>query len=60
MSVINEVALVESQALRHNLAERTEVLDRVEVLSLLPAGLHVTTAMVATYSTSALRRSSRS
>ncbi|MGW6899813.1 restriction endonuclease [Streptomyces sp. NPDC054919] len=49
MNVINEVALLESQALRQGLAERTEVLDRVKTLSLLPDGIHVTTAMVATY-----------
>ncbi|MFJ4786048.1 restriction endonuclease [Streptomyces sp. NPDC088794] len=29
--------------------ERTDVLDRVKALSLLPDGMHVTTAMVATY-----------
>ncbi|MGW1706517.1 restriction endonuclease [Streptomyces sp. NPDC002206] len=49
MNVINEAALLESQALRQGLAERTEVLDRVKTLSLLPDGMHVTTAMVATY-----------
>ncbi|MFI6722978.1 restriction endonuclease [Streptomyces sp. R-74717] len=47
--MINEVALVESQALRQNFAERTEALDRVKMLSLLPDGMHVTTAMVAAY-----------
>ncbi|MFF4505575.1 hypothetical protein [Streptomyces sp. NPDC001401] len=29
--------------------ERTDVLDRVKALSLLPDGMHVTTAMVAAY-----------
>ncbi|WP_406014100.1 restriction endonuclease [Streptomyces sp. NBC_00984] len=47
--MINEVALVESQAQRQSFTERTEALDRVKVLSLLPNGLHVTTAMVAAY-----------
>jgi HJR/Mrr/RecB family endonuclease len=47
--VINEVALVESQALRQSFTERTEALDRVKALSLLPDGMHVTTAMVAVY-----------
>ncbi|MGW3736397.1 restriction endonuclease [Streptomyces sp. NPDC005148] len=47
--MIDEIALLESQALRQGLAERTEVLDRVKTLSLLPDGIHVTTAMVATY-----------
>ncbi|MFE7351644.1 restriction endonuclease [Streptomyces sp. NPDC057543] len=47
--MINEVALVESQALRQSFTERTEALDRIKTLSLLPNGVHVTTAMVATY-----------
>ncbi|MFV5991833.1 hypothetical protein ACNPQM_05115 [Streptomyces sp. NPDC056231] len=47
--MINEVALVESQALRQSFTERTEALDRVKALSLLPDGMHVTTAMVAVY-----------
>ncbi|MFJ2909189.1 hypothetical protein ACIO8F_07080 [Streptomyces sp. NPDC087228] len=47
--MINEVALVESQALRQSFTERTEALDRVRALSLLPDGMHVTTAMVAAY-----------
>jgi len=47
--VINEAALLESKALRDSVLERTEVLDRVKALSLLPDGMHVTTAMVAAY-----------
>lgn len=47
--MINEVALVESQALRQSFTERTEALNRVKALSLLPDGTHVTTAMVAAY-----------
>ncbi|MDX3632770.1 hypothetical protein OG920_22865 [Streptomyces europaeiscabiei] len=48
-SVIDETPLLESKALRGNMLERTDVLDRVKVLSLLPDGMHVTTAMVAAY-----------
>ena len=47
--MINESALLESKSLRDGVLERTEVLDRVKVLSLLPDGMHVTTAMVAAY-----------
>ncbi|GGR74432.1 hypothetical protein GCM10010269_11860 [Streptomyces humidus] len=47
--MINESALVESRSLRDGVLERTDVLDRVKALSLLPDGLHVTTAMVAAY-----------
>ncbi|WP_369247810.1 restriction endonuclease [Streptomyces sp. R41] len=47
--MINEAALLESKALRDSVLERTEVLDRVKALSLLPDGMHVTTAMVAAY-----------
>ncbi|MET7897822.1 restriction endonuclease [Streptomyces mirabilis] len=47
--MINESALLESKALRDSVLERTEVLDRVKALSLLPDGMHVTTAMVAAY-----------
>lgn len=35
--------------LREGVAARTEVLDKVKTLSLLPDGMHVTTAMVAAY-----------
>ncbi|HEY8979925.1 MAG TPA: restriction endonuclease [Streptomyces sp.] len=47
--MINETVLLESKSLRASVAERTEVLERVKVLSLLPDGVHVTTAMVAAY-----------
>ncbi len=47
--MISETALLESAALRNSVLERTDVLDRVKALSLLPDGMHVTTAMVATY-----------
>ncbi len=48
-NVINESALLESRTLRDGVLERTNVLDRVKALSLLPDGMHVTTAMVAAY-----------
>ncbi|KDN84184.1 endonuclease/exonuclease/phosphatase family protein [Kitasatospora cheerisanensis] len=44
-----EAALLESRTLRSGLCERTEVLDEVKALVLLPDGLHVTTRMVADY-----------
>ncbi|BET48924.1 MULTISPECIES: restriction endonuclease [Streptomyces] len=47
--MINETALLESRTLRSGVLERTDVLDRVKALSLLPDGMHVTTAMVAAY-----------
>ncbi|MET8982559.1 restriction endonuclease [Streptomyces sp. NPDC004539] len=47
--MINETVLLESKSLRESVVERTEVLERVKVLSLLPDGVHVTTAMVAEY-----------
>ncbi|MFF0855026.1 restriction endonuclease [Streptomyces sp. NPDC003280] len=56
--MINESALLESKTLRDSVLDRTNVLDRVKALSLLPDGMHVTTAMVATYfgvTTEALR-----
>jgi energy-converting hydrogenase Eha subunit C len=48
-NVINETALLESPTLRGSVLARTDVLDRVKALSLLPDGMHVTTAMVASY-----------
>ncbi|MET8111541.1 restriction endonuclease [Streptomyces prasinus] len=47
--MIEESVLLESRTLRSGVLERTDVLDRVKALSLLPDGLHVTTAMVAAY-----------
>lgn len=48
-NVINEAALLESKSLRRSVLDRSEVLDKVKALSLLPDGMHVTTAMVAAY-----------
>nr|BFD83810.1 hypothetical protein StreXyl84_32110 [Streptomyces sp. Xyl84] len=47
--MITDSALLESRTLRHSVMDRTDVLDRVKALSLLPDGMHVTTAMVAAY-----------
>ncbi|MEU0436333.1 restriction endonuclease [Streptomyces sp. NPDC006290] len=47
--MIDESVLLESSSLRSSVRNRTEVLDKVKALSLLPDGMHVTTAMVATY-----------
>ncbi|MFF2958283.1 restriction endonuclease [Streptomyces sp. NPDC057963] len=47
--MINEAVLLESRTLPESVSGRTEVLDRVKALSLLPDGLHITTAMVAAY-----------
>ena len=47
--MINDSALLESKSLRNSVLERTDVLDRVKALSLLPGGMRVTTAMVAAY-----------
>lgn len=47
--MIDEAALLESKTLRGSVLERTDVLDKVKALSLLPDGMSVTTAMVAAY-----------
>ncbi|MFD7631662.1 restriction endonuclease [Streptomyces sp. NPDC059851] len=47
--MVNESVLLESRTLRTSVLDRTHVLDKVKALSLLPDGLHVTTAMVAAY-----------
>lgn len=47
--MINESVLLESKTLRSSVLDRTDALDKVKALSLLPDGMHVTTAMVATY-----------
>lgn len=47
--MIDQTALLESKTLRNSVLDRTDVLDRVKALSLLPDGVHVTTAMVAVY-----------
>lgn len=44
-----EIALLESRALRESVADRTEALDRVKALILLPDDMHITTKMVADY-----------
>ncbi|MET9507114.1 restriction endonuclease [Streptomyces flavidovirens] len=45
----NEATLLESRTLRDSVAQRTEALDKVKALSLLPDEMHVTTQMVANY-----------
>ncbi|MER7489096.1 hypothetical protein ABTY20_24930 [Streptomyces sp. NPDC126497] len=47
--MIEESVLLESRTLRQSVSGRTDVLDRVKALSLLPDGMRVTTAMVAAY-----------
>ena len=49
MSEIKEVALTESRTLRDQYAGRTDVLDKVKALSLLPDGVHADIPMVAAY-----------
>jgi hypothetical protein len=44
-----EAALLESRALRDSVRNRTDSLDRVKALILLPDDIHVTTSMVADY-----------
>ncbi|GHJ29879.1 hypothetical protein [Streptomyces hygroscopicus] len=44
-----ETALLESRTLRDSVIERTDVLDKVKILTMLPDGLHITTRMVAEY-----------
>lgn len=46
---MNELALIQSQAVRAEHAGRVDVLDKVKALSLLPNGAHATTEMVASY-----------
>jgi hypothetical protein len=46
---VNELALIESQALRAEYAGRVEVLDKVKALSLLPDNIHATTELVARF-----------
>jgi hypothetical protein len=46
---LNELALLQSQALRAEHANRVDVLDKVKALSLLPDGVHATTELVANY-----------
>lgn len=44
-----DLALIESRALRDQCIARTEVLDKVKALGLLPDGTHATTEIVAAY-----------
>ncbi|MFI6296767.1 hypothetical protein ACIBEJ_34620 [Nonomuraea sp. NPDC050790] len=46
---MNELALIQSQAVRAEHANRVDVLDKVKALSLLPDGVHATTELVASY-----------
>lgn len=46
---VQELALTESRSLREQYADRTDVLDKVKALAMLPDGVHVTTDMVARY-----------
>ncbi|WP_239405423.1 hypothetical protein [Frankia sp. Cj3] len=46
---VTEIALTESQSLRSGYAERTDALDKVKALAMLPGDLHMTTEMVASY-----------
>lgn len=45
----DENVLMESRSMRGRYAARTDTLDKVKALALLPDGLHVTTEMVAAY-----------
>ncbi|TWE18636.1 hypothetical protein FB465_3720 [Kitasatospora atroaurantiaca] len=45
----HEAVLLESRTMRGTLVGRTEALDKVKALRLLPDGVHVTTRMVADY-----------
>ncbi|MEU8811130.1 hypothetical protein ACN6K5_001347 [Streptomyces violaceoruber] len=47
--VSNELILTESRTMRAQTIERTDVLDKVKALSLLPDGIHASTEMAAAY-----------
>jgi hypothetical protein len=47
--VSNELILTESRTMRMQTIERTDALDKVKALSMLPDSLHVTTEMAAAY-----------
>ncbi|MFG3254026.1 restriction endonuclease [Streptomyces sp. NPDC048172] len=47
--MFDDSVLLESETLRTSMTGRTEVLDRVKTLTLLPDDLHMTTRMVAAY-----------
>ena len=46
---VTEIALTESRSLRDQYVDRTDVLDKVKALALLPDDMHATTEMVASY-----------
>lgn len=45
----NDAVLLESRTLRTSMAERTDALEKVKALLMLPDGVHVTRRMVADY-----------
>lgn len=45
----NELVLTESRTMRDQTIDRTDVLDKVKALALLPDGMHATTEIVAEY-----------
>ncbi|MFJ4517475.1 hypothetical protein [Streptomyces sp. NPDC088816] len=47
--ISNELVLTESRTMRAQTIERTDALDKVKALSVLPNSLHVTTDMAASY-----------
>lgn len=47
--MVGENVLLESRSLRESVASRTDALDKVKALSVLPDGVHVTARMVAVY-----------
>ncbi|MEV2910963.1 hypothetical protein ABNF65_20710 [Paenibacillus larvae] len=47
--MINSSALIESKSLRESVIDRTEVLDKVKKLSMLPDDLHISVEMAANY-----------
>src|SRR5690348_7292433 len=49
LTVPNELALTESRTMRAATADRTDVLDKVKALALLPDSVHATTDLVAGY-----------
>ncbi|MQY12721.1 hypothetical protein SRB5_28600 [Streptomyces sp. RB5] len=47
--MITEAALLESRSLRSGMSHRTDVLDKVKALVLMPDGVHASTQLVADY-----------
>lgn len=59
LTVPNELALTESRTMRTATIDRTDVLDKVKALTMLPDGMHVTTDIAADYyevSTDAIKK----